>query len=103
MLLREPAVLKTGGGFDGNGDPIPTVDNPIRAEFAPLTAEESHDVGRDPSAVSYRMTFRWPDVLGASTKVQWRGTEYEFVGPSMQYTAVGRLHHQEAIITSATG
>lgn len=103
MLLREAASLLTGGGYDENGGWIPPVDNPIRAEFAPLTAEESAAVGRTPSAVSYRMTFRWPDVLSAATSVSWRGMQYQFVGPSMMLTVAGRLHHQEAVITRATG
>ena len=41
MLLREPAVLRTGGGTDSDGNPIPTVDDPIRARGGPLTTEES--------------------------------------------------------------
>ena len=103
MLLREAATLRTGGGYDENGAYIPPVDNPIRAEFAPLTAQESADVGRDPSAVSYRRTFQWPTVLDAATAVVWRGKQYQFVGPSMMLTARGQVHHQEAIITRATG
>ncbi len=103
MILREHATLRTGGGYDENGGYIPPVDNPIRAEFTPLTAEESADTGRTPSSVSYRMTFRWPDVLPAATAVAWRGKQYAFVGPSMMLSVRGQLHHQEAIITRATG
>jgi hypothetical protein len=103
VLLREAAVLNTGGGLDGNGNPIPAVNTPIRAEFAPLTAEESFSAGRNPSSVSYRMTFLWPTVLPTSTTVTWRTKVYNFVGPSMQHTIQGRLHHQEAIVTRATG
>jgi hypothetical protein len=103
MLLREPAVLRTGGGTDSDGNPIPTIDDPIRAEFAPLTAEESFAAGRSPSSVSYRMIFVWPTVLSAATAVMWRGKLYQFVGPSMQFTVRGQLHHQEAVITRAAG
>jgi hypothetical protein len=103
MILREAATLRTGGGTDSNGNPIPTVDNPIRAEFTPLTAEESQALGRTPSSVSYRMIFVWPTVLAAATAVTWRGKLYAFVGPSMLHTIRGQLHHQEAIITRATG
>lgn len=103
MILREPATLRTGGGMDSNGDPLPYVDHPVRAEFAPLTAEEAYAAGRNPSSVSYRMIFRYPTVLPSTTAVVWRGEQYQFVGPSMQHTATGRLHHQEAIVTSATG
>lgn len=103
MILRESVTLKLGGGMDGNGDPLPYVNHPIRAEFAPLTAEEAYSLDRTPSSVSYRIIFRWPDVVGSGTAVVWRGKQYEFVGPSMQHTANGRLHHQEAIISRATG
>jgi len=103
MLLREPATLRTGDYYDENSQWHPGVDMPIRAEFAPLTAEESADTGRTPSAVSYRMVFLWPDVLPAATAVAWRDKLYTFVGPSMMLTVAGRLHHQEAIITRATG
>jgi hypothetical protein len=49
------------------------------------------------------MTFLWPTVLPTSTTVTWRTKVYNFVGPSMQHTIQGRLHHQEAIVTRATG
>jgi Phage head-tail joining protein len=103
MLLREPAVLRTGGGTDSDGNPIATVDDAIRAEFASLTAEESFAAGRSPSSVSYRMIFVWPTMLSAATAVMWRGKLYQFVGPSMQFTVQGQLHHQEAVITRAAG
>ena len=69
MLLRNTAVLKTGGGTDSNGDPIPTVDVLIRAAFTPLAAGESYARGRTPSSVSYRMTFAYPEQLKAATGV----------------------------------
>jgi hypothetical protein len=103
VLLREPATLHTGGGFDSDGNPLPTTDTAIRAEFAPLTAEESFSAGRSPSSVTYRMIFTYPTVLPTATTVTWRAKEYDFVGPSMQHTIQGRLHHQEAIVTRATG
>jgi SPP1 family predicted phage head-tail adaptor len=103
MLLREDAVLRTGGGTDSNGNPIPAVDVAIRAEFAPLTAEESYSAGRTPSSVSYRMVFMWPDQLKAATAVTWRGKLYQFVGPSMLHTIRGQVHHQEAVISRTTG
>jgi hypothetical protein len=103
MLLREAAVLQTGGGRDDNGAIIPTVDNPIRAEFTPLTAEESAALGRTPSSVTYRMIFQWPEQLKAATAVTWRGKVYQFVGPSMIYSVHWRVHHQEAIISRTTG
>lgn len=103
MILREAATLKIGGGYDENGQWHAGTDTPIRAEFAPLTAEESAALGRTPSSVSYRMVFGWPDVLPAATAVVWRGLQYQFVGPSMLCTVAGRLHHQEAIVTRATG
>lgn len=103
MILRENITLLIGGGHDDNGNSVPPTEHPTYAELSPLTAEESFSAGRDPSSVSYRMVFVWPDVLPASTAVTWRGTTYSFVGPSMLYTVLGRVHHQEAIVTSATG
>jgi hypothetical protein len=103
MLLRERVILRTGGGRDDSGEPRPYVDVPTRAEFAPVSAEEALALGRNASSVSYRMTFRYPDVLPAAAAVTWRGKQYNLVGPSMQYTVRGRLHHQEAVITRSTG
>jgi len=103
VLLREKAILRTGGGRDSSGQPLPYVDVPTRAEFAPLSAEESLALGRNASSVSYRMVFRYPDVLPAAAAVSWRGRQYNLVGPSMMYTVNGRVHHQEAIVTRATG
>lgn len=103
MILREPVTLKIGGGLDGNGNPIPVVDVPSYAELTPLTPEESFSAGRSPSSVSYRMVFVHPDVLKAATKVDWRGKTYDLVGPSMQCTANGELHHQECVVSRTTG
>lgn len=103
MILREAITLLIGGGFDSGGNPVEPTEHDAWAELTPLTTEESFSAGRDPSAVSYRMVFTWPEVLSTSTVVVWRGTSYDFVGPSMLHTVGGQLHHQEAIVTRATG
>lgn len=99
--LREPIIIRVGVEYPGT--PNGTEMFSARAAIWPLSSTEAAERGRDPSSVSYRAIIAWPDVLPASTDVEWRGQRYRMVGPSMQHTKNGVLHHQEIIITRATG
>ena len=95
MLLHEQVELITGAN---------TASLVYAAECVPLTAAETYELGRNINSVTYRVILG-PDTvpIPASAELMWRGQRYGAIGPAMQYTRRGQIHHYELFIARVGG
>jgi hypothetical protein len=95
MMLHEQVDIITGA----NSAPLV-----YSAECVPLTAAETYELGRNVNAVTYRVILG-PETmpLPAGAELMWRGQRYSAIGPAMQYTRRGAIHHYELLIARVGG
>ncbi|MEU1526359.1 hypothetical protein ABZ413_29600 [Nocardia rhamnosiphila] len=75
--MSETVIRHRGGGMDGDGNPIPSTDDPLSARaVAPGATAEYVDRGRDGERVECTVYF-YPAVdLGNSDELTVRGVRY---------------------------
>lgn len=105
MIFHDRIALMLGGGEDDDGNPLPTVAVPYRADVWPISAEDRQAFGQTAAAAVYRVVMpplRAGHKIGTATKVQWKGLEYDVLGPPMQNAVNGRVRHLELLLKRAT-
>jgi hypothetical protein len=102
LLLRDTVTIKTGGGTDENGDPIPATNVVMRAEVIPISGDEQALRGRMTSSVEYRFIVTDKRAEG-TTSLTYRGNPFTCQGKWMTYRVGGRIHHLEVVARFGTG
>ncbi len=98
LLLRDTVKLRTGGGKNSNGDPIPTVDVAVRASVIPVSGDTQYSRDASGRTVVYRLVVTDARVESV-TKVLIGTQVFTLEGAAMPYKVNGRTHHYEVQIS----
>jgi hypothetical protein len=105
MIYHDTISLMLGGGEDDDGNPLPTVAVPYRADVWPISAEDRQAFGQTAASAAYRVAMpplRTGHKVTTATKVQWNDLEYDVLGPPMVNTVNGRARHIELLLKRST-
>ncbi|KXO99668.1 Uncharacterised protein (plasmid) [Tsukamurella tyrosinosolvens] len=106
MIFHDTIDLMLGGGEDDDGNPLPTVAVPYRADVWPISAEDRQAFGQTTAVAAYRVVMpplRAGHKVTTATKIQWDGLEYDVLGPPMVNKVNGRVRHLELLLKRGTG
>lgn len=101
LLLRDKVSLRTGGGKNANGDPIPTVDVPVKAALVPVGGDTKYLRGADGKTTLYNLIVTDARITEV-TKVLVGTMVFTLEGLAMPYKVNGRTHHYEVGISYKT-
>ncbi len=99
MILNDRVTIRTGGGRDRFGDPLPYVDSgPFPAVVSPIRSSEAVQRGTPPLTAFYRLIIgsTGGNTLTSTGRVKWRGREFAIQGDVEPWVVNGRIHHYEA-------